>query len=204
MTPPSQPETPVVPGGEEEPEKPVETEVPFTDIDHWAKEYIETAYTAGLIKGTSETTFSPEANITRGSFITLLYRLNGSPAVTGENPFTDVVEGEYYADAVIWAYTNGIVNGKTATEFAPNGDITRQELATMLMRYAKFTGESVEASGDISAFADADEVADWAMDAVKWAVAEKILGGRGAGTLAPQDITKRAEAATILVRFAGL
>ncbi len=210
VTPPTEPEVPVEPSEGEDPEQPGETdeplevEVPFTDIDHWAAEYIKTAYAAGLIKGTSETTFSPETNITRGSFITLLYRLSGSPEVTGENPFTDVVEGEYYANAVIWGYENGVVNGKSADTFAPNGDITRQELATMLMRYAKLTGADVDAAADLAAYADAGEIADWAMDAMKWAVAKGYISGRTTDTLAPQGITNRAEAATILVRFAGL
>ena len=183
---------------------PVEPECPFTDIDnHWAKQYILTAYQAGLVNGTTDTTFAPEVKLSRASFVTLLYRLNGSPAAEGDLPFTDV-GSTWFTDAVTWGYTNGVVTGKSATTFDPNGQITRQELAVMLMRYAKLTGMDVSASNSLEGYADTDLVAGWAKEAMQWAVAEGFITGRSGNLLAPTEVCSRAEAATILVRFAGL
>lgn len=177
---------------------------PFVDIDdHWAEDDIIKAWKAGLVNGTSDTTFSPNSAVTRGMFVTLLYRLSGSPAVSGDTPFTDVADGKYYADPVLWAYKNSVVNGTSDTTFSPDKLVTRQEMVTMLFRYAKLTGVDVSASAALSDYSDANEVASWALEAMEWAVAEGIINGY-AGELNPLNNTKRAEAATILVRFAGL
>lgn len=198
----AEPEDPVQPEAPVEPEIP---ETPFADIDgHWAEKYITAAYQAGLVYGTSATTYKPDSYLTRGSFITLLYRLNGSPTVDGENPFADVPADTWYTDAVIWGYRNGIVYGKSADTFDPSGNITRQELVVMLMRYAGFTGRDVSGSADLSRFHDDEQVASWAADGMKWAVAEDLVGGRDGNLLAPSGLCNRAEAATILVRFADV
>lgn len=202
---PTPPSTPVEPEDtENDSDTDSEAQCPFADIaGHWGEEFIITAWKAGLISGTTTTTFSPTDNLTRGQFATLLYRLAGSPEVTAENPFADVDSSLYYANPVIWAYTNGVAKGVSETEFRPNSEISRQELVTMLMRYAVLTGESVENSVELDKFADADEVASWAVDAMEWAVAEGIIIGTGTN-LNPKGNCIRAEAATILVRHAGL
>lgn len=198
----AEPEDPVQPEAPVEPEIP---ETPFADIDgHWAEKYITAAYQAGLVYGTSATTYKPDSYLTRGSFITLLYRLNGSPTVDGENPFADVPADTWYTDAVIWGYRNGIAYGKSADTFDPSGNITRQELVVMLMRYAGFTGRDVSGSADLSRFHDDEQVASWAADGMKWAVAEGLVSGRDGNLLAPSGLCNRAEAATILVRFADV
>lgn len=203
-TPPTTPVEPEDKDPEPEPDPEPEAQCPFTDIaGHWAEEYIITGWKAGLISGTTTTTYSPKESLTRGQFVTMLYRLAGTPEVTAENPFKDVDSSMYYADPVIWAYTNGVVKGVSETEFRPNSKISRQELVTMLMRYAVLTGESVDNSVELDQFADADAVASWAVDAMEWAVAEGIIIGTGTN-LNPKGDCIRAEAATILVRHAGL
>lgn len=195
------PEFPSIPT---DPEEPAEPENPFIDIDDsWAKEDILTAYYAGLIKGTSENTYSPELNVTRAMFVTLLYRLEGEPAVSGETPFTDLAEGEYYVDAVAWAYENGVVNGTSDSTYSPNAVITREQMVTMLYRYAKYDGRDVAVSDDLASFSDAGSVSDWALDAVKWAVADGIIQGYD-GVLSPQGSATREQMAAIFVRYAGL
>lgn len=201
---PTPPETPSVPEGEDDPVVEPEIQCPFTDIDnHWGKDYIVAAWEAGLVNGTTETTYSPNKPLTRGMFATLLYRLAGSPEVEIENPFTDVAGNMYYADPIVWAYSTGIVKGVTATEFRPNSNITRQELVTMLHRYAKFTGNYVKSSVNLDDFSDAADVAGWAREAMEWAVAEGVIVG-SKNQLSPKVNTNRAETATILVRYAGL
>lgn len=189
------------PDPEPEPDTP---EHPFTDIDgYWAEEYIIKAWENGLVNGVAEDTFAPKAQVTRGMFVTLLYRLSGQPAVNGDTPFTDVADGMYYTQAVRWAYENAVVNGTSSTTFSPDDLVSRQEMVTMLYRYAKLTGRDVSASAAITSYADANDVANWATDAVEWAVAEGILTGYN-NQLTPNNSTMRAEAATLLVRFAGL
>ena len=201
---PTPPETPSEPEGTDTPGTEPETQCPFTDIaDHWGEEYIIAAWKAGLVNGTTETTYSPGKPLTRGMFATLLYRLAGSPEVTAENPFTDVSENMYYADPIVWAYSCGVVKGTSATEFRPNSNITRQELVTMLRRYAMFTGGYVAADVNLDDFDDAADVASWAREAMEWAVAEGVVIGSG-NQLLPKVNTNRAETATILVRYAGL
>lgn len=177
---------------------------PFTDIDgHWAYDEILSAYHAGLVNGTTTTTFSPEMAVTRGMFVTLLYRLEGSPAATGNNPFTDVAAGKYYTDAVVWAYGNGVVNGTSATTFSPDASVTRQDLVTMLYRYAQYAGMDTSASASLSSFTDSASVESYAQAAMQWAVGADIIKGSN-NQLTPLAYTTRAQAAAILVRFAGI
>lgn len=177
---------------------------PFTDIDgHWAYDEILSAYRAGLVNGLTATTFGPETAVTRGMFVTLLYRLEGKPAAAGSNPFTDVPAGAYYANAVIWAYGNGVVNGTSATTFSPDAPVTRQDLVTMLYRYAQFAGMDTSASASLSAFTDSASIAGYAQAAMQWAVGAGITQGSNS-QLTPLAYTTRAQAAAILVRFAGI
>lgn len=187
-----------------EPSEPSGSKNPFTDIDgHWAYDEILKAYEAGLVSGTTATTFSPETSVTRGMFVTLLYRLSGEPAANGSNPFTDVPAGKYYTNAVVWAYGNGVVNGTSDTTFSPDAPVTRQDLVTMLYRYAQFAGMDTSASASLSSFADSGSVAGYAQAAMEWAVGAGIMQGSN-GKLTPLAYTTRAQAAAILVRFAGI
>lgn len=178
----------------------------FTDMpapSNWAHAGIDYCLASGLMNGSTVTTFAPKGTMTRGMLAVVLYRMAGSPAVTGKNPYRDVKSGRYYADAVIWANENGIVTGKSADRFAPNDDVTRQELVVMISRYcARVDWKRVQAQGDLSGFADAATVSGYAADSMAWAVENGILNGKE-GRLAPKETATRAEVAAIVMRYAA-
>ena len=169
--------------------------------DAWYTEAVEYVTEKSLMNGTGETAFSPMLSMSRSMLVTVLYRLAGEPEA-GACPFTDVPDGTWYTDAVIWAAENGIVTGVSETSFVPDAAITRESLAVILYRYAdvKEQGEK----GDLTAFADGASVSEWAADAMSWAVGEGILTGKGGGTLDPQGTATRAEVATMLMRFCAM
>ena len=179
--------------------------MPFMDVNDTAWFYDDVAYVyeKGLMNGTGETTFEPSLSTTRGMIVTILYRLENEPAVTGENPFEDVAAGSYCDAAVNWAAANGIVNGTTETTFAPNDFITREQMATILYRYAEFKGLPVSATADLSAFSDADQVSGYAKDAMAWTVGVGLLEGGSNGNLLPKGTATRAQVAAVLHRAAG-
>lgn len=155
----------------------------------------------GLMNGTGDG-FSPNNNINRAQLVTVLYRMAGQPEVTGENPFTDVPDGQWYTDAVLWAAENNITDGTSETTFSPNDALTREQMATFLYRFANFeAGEPIEITGDLSSYTDADLVADYAVDAMTWAVGEGVISGIGNNTLAPDNTASRAQMATVLTRY---
>ena len=155
----------------------------------------------GLMNGTGDG-FSPNNNINRAQLVTVLYRMAGEPEVTGENPFTDVPDGQWYTDAVLWAAENNITDGTSETTFSPNDALTREQMATFLYRFADFeTEEPIEITGDLSGYTDADLVADYAVDAMTWAVGEGVISGIGNNTLAPDNTASRAQMATVLTRY---
>lgn len=155
----------------------------------------------GLMNGTGDG-FSPNNNINRAQLVTVLYRMAGQPEVTGENPFTDVPDGQWYTDAVLWAAENNITDGTSETTFSPNDALTREQMATFLYRFADFeTEEPIEITGDLSGYTDADLVADYAVDAMTWAVGEGVISGIGNNTLAPDNTASRAQMATVLTRY---
>lgn len=155
----------------------------------------------GLMNGTGDG-FSPNNNINRAQLVTVLYRMAGQPEVTGENPFTDVPDGQWYTDAVLWAAENGITDGTSETTFSPNNPLTREQMATFFYRFADFeTEEPIEVTGDLSGYTDADLVADYAVDAMTWAVGEGVISGIGNNTLAPDNTASRAQMATVLTRY---
>ena len=133
--------------------------------------------------------------------VTILYRIAGEPESTATNPFADVADGQWYTNAVIWAAENGIVKGVNTTTFAPNDQITREQIATILFRYAK--AEKVE--GKLAGFPDAEKVSDYAADAMAWAVEQGLINGisesDGKTYLAPQETATRAQIAVILMRY---
>ena len=179
---------------------------PFTDVhpDDWFYDHVMFVYQNGLMNGTSATTFSPNDPITRAQAAVILYRMAGSPAVTGDSAFTDVVNGPgtaWYYNAVLWAQQNGIVSGYGDGTFRPGTDITREQLAVIFYNYAKHKGYDVSATNDLSGFTDAGDVSDWALPAMRWAVGSGIMGGYGDGILGPQGTATRAQVAAMLRRF---
>ena len=185
----------------------VETEEPvaepFIDVAEgdWFYDAVVYAYQNELMDGVGGNRFAPNSETTRAQLVTILYRLEGEPAVSGDLPFTDVEAGIWYTDAILWAAQNNIVNGVSDTEFAPGDDLTRQQLVTILYRYAEAKGYDVSASADLSGYPDAGQVQDYAQPAMAWAVAENIIQGMEDGTLKPAGNASRAQIATILMRF---
>ena len=176
--------------------------LPFADAaGHWALQSIGYVYQTGLMSGTSASAFQPETEMSRAMFVTVLHRLAGRPAPTGVMVYTDVKPNTWYTDAVAWATSAGIVNGTGAAAFSPNASISREEMATMMMRYAKYKGYDTAATADLAGYADAYQIHDWAYRAMEWAGGTGMINGRTAFTLAPQGTATRAETATILVRF---
>lgn len=181
-------------------------ELPFTDVseDAWYYDAVAYAYENGLFTGTSATTFAPELTMSRAMFVQVLYSMAGKPEVTGDVKFTDVDSDAWYYDAVVWAYQNGLAAGTSATTFAPYADVTREQAALQMQKYAEKNGEDVSSSADLSGYTDAVQISDWAKDAVSWAVASGIMTGTSETTLAPQSNATRAQVAQILMAFDGM
>ncbi len=174
----------------------------FEDVNmgDWWHEATDYVVKKGYMKGMDEATFGPALTMNRAQFVTVLHRMEGTPAVTSTGIFTDVPAGEFYTEAAYWALANGITTGATATTFNPEGKLTRTELVTFLYRYAAYKGYDTTA-GDLSAYTDADEILPFAVDAWSWAVNHGIITGMTADTLAPMNLTNRAQAAVIFHRF---
>ena len=186
-------------------EEPVKTEWvnPFSDVktDDWYYEYVKYINEKELMKGISETEFAPNNTVTRAMFVTVLYRLEKEP--TGAKAdFADVPEGAYYENAVGWAVQNGIVNGVTETEFAPDNTITREQMATIIHRYMKFKGldMSVSENVDVTSYEDFENISDYAKDAFRFACSNGIISGTSETTLAPKESATRAQMAAIFQR----
>lgn len=175
----------------------------FTDINgHWAKEHILFAVSRGLFSGTSKTTFSPNTTLTRGMFVTALGRLAGiDPADYQNRKFTDVKADAYYAPYVNWAASKGIVGGTTSTTFAPDSNITREQMAVIMKNYADKMGYSIPKTLEAVTFADNAQISSWAKDAVKAMQQAGVLSGKENNRFDPQGNATRAEAATVLHRF---
>ena len=177
----------------------------FLDVDRnaWYHGAVEFAAGRGLFNGTGEFSFSPESTMTRAMLVTVLWRSAGEPK-QGQNSFRDVPDGTWYTDAVAWAAANGIVNGVGDGRFSPDGTLTREQLAAILMRYSRSIGRATGARGNLSAFPDGNRVSAWAGDALAWAVGEGLVNGsrvNGKDYLRPQGSATRAQVATILMRF---
>ena len=229
-TPPSEPDTPTEPTNPADPTEPEETEpeetepeeteptepdgepdvetgveLPFTDVPQsaWYRKSVEFVYTNGYMNGVSATEFAPKSSVTRGMMVTVLYRIAGSPSVDAEDAayFSDS-QGKYYTDPVGWAKANGIVNGISATCFAPEKKITRQDAMTIFYRYCvEYLGLDGSSSRDLSGFVDSEYVSGYAFDAISWAVDNGIMNGapaEGGMKLNPRNNLTRAEAAKLL------
>ena len=182
---------------------PIEWKNPFTDVKEsdWFYENVRYVYENKLFAGVSDTEFAPNTEMTRAMLVTVLYRAEGEPAITRNIPFADIDMNEYYANAVIWAAANGIVNGYDENTFAPNDNITREQIAAIMERYADFKGADTTQTGDLSQFTDEADISDWARDNVSWAVGAGLISGKGDGILDPLGNATRAEVAAILQRF---
>ena len=180
------------------------TELPFTDVrgDDWFYDDVAYVYENGLMNGTSETTFSPYISTTRGMIVTILYRMEGRPAVFEACPFTDVKAGAYYERAIVWAAENGIVKGYGNGCFGPDDQITREQMAAILYRYAKNRGldVSVGENTNILSYDDALDISEYAVPAMQWACGAQIIHGAD-GRLTPGAKATRAQVAAILHRF---
>ena len=176
-------------------------DIPFIDIHttDWYYESVRFALNHGLFNGTSTTTFSPDRTMTRGMLVTVLHRFVGEPA-EGESTFTDVPANAYYASAVAWAAKKGIVNGVGKNRFNPDGIITREQMATILFRFATKYGYNTDLRENFSAFSDGNAVSSYAKDALRWAVGMELINGSN-GKLMPQSGATRAQVAAILMRF---
>ena len=179
----------------------------FTDIpkfNTWSYPGILFVVNSGIMNGTSATKFSPDRAMSRAMLVTSLYRLSGSPAVSYTNSFSDVPASAWYADGVAWASKNGIVTGVGGGKFNPNGNVTREQIATFLFRYAEYLGYNTSKRADLSRFPDSGSVSNFAKDAMSWAVATGILNGTTTNDitiLAPKSPATRAQAASFLLRF---
>ena len=169
------------------------------DANAWYHEAIDFAVGGGYMNGVADDRFDPSGTLTRAMLATILYRMSGETG--GTHPFTDVPANEWYADAVAWAYTSGVVNGTSATRFSPEAPVTREQTAAMLYRYAKYMGQGITASGNLSAFRDADQISEYAKVPMRWAVGMHILNGKENATLDPTGTATRAEIAQILLNL---
>ena len=194
---------PITPGVDnKKPASKPEVKLPFTDVStsDWFYDDVAFVYKNGLFSGTDSRSFSPNASMTRAMLVTVLYRLEGEPTVTGRSSFTDVRSGAYYEKAVIWAAANGIVTGTDSTSFSPGAKVTREQLAAILYRYAQYRKLDTDASAKLNSFTDADSVSAYASEALGWAVSESLING-ASGKLMPKGDATRAQVAAILHRF---
>lgn len=177
---------------------------PFKDVKEsdWYYETVKYVNQTGIINGMTEDTFAPGTTLTRAMLVTILYRVEGSPAVNADSKFGDVKKSDWYGAPVIWAAENGIVNGVSETEFAPNTAITREQIAAIMYRYAGAKGYDTTQGGmAVKEYEDYDKISSWAKEAMQWAVNAKLINGKTETTVNPADKATRAEAATIVMRF---
>ena len=176
---------------------------PFIDIaGHWGVDAIRFVYQRRLMSGTTHNTFAPNATLTRGMMVTILWRMAGQPNVVYRPVFRDVAPGRWYTNAVLWAFDAGIAQG-TGNTFAPGSNITREQMAVMLHGYARHRGQNVIVPPTFNPrqFTDHGRVSPWAQEAMFWAVHNNLIGGVTPTTLVPQGTANRAQCATILMRY---
>lgn len=167
----------------------------------WYKEAVDKASALKLFNGVSETEFAPNSPMTRAMWVTVLHNLSSHPSYGYGYNFSDVPTGSWYDMPVQWAYSLGITSGTSATTFSPLQNITREQMVTMLYRYAKLIGVDSDNRASLSGFTDSDEISSYAYDAMCWAVAEGFITGMGDGTVDPKGNSTRAQVATVLTKF---
>lgn len=180
--------------------------LPYGDVKKgsWYYDAVAYMYHNGYMTGLSPTSFGPTSRLSRAQFTTILYRMSGSPQVTYTSTFSDVAEGTFYTDAVLWANNAGIVTGYGNGVFSPAKNISREEMATILFRYAQHNGYDTSSQGDLNQFSDGNKVAGFAIEGVKWTVGMGIISGNADGTLAPKNAADRAACAVIMMRYKTL
>ena len=191
-------------GGGGTPSEPEEPTWPFTDVtegDDWFYDAVAYVYENGIMAGTGETTFEPGMLLDRAMAAQLFYNLEGKPAVTGDSTFTDVTSGHWAVDAITWAAQNDIVAGIGGGLYDPDSNVTREQFAVMLYKYARFKGYDLTATGDLTQFPDDGSISSWAETALSWANGNDLINGHENGTIDPKGSTIRAQAASILAQF---
>ena len=199
--PPITPGTPSAPVTPARPAAPVG--LPFADVSgsDWFYNDVRYVYEKGIMDGTGIDRFSPNAPLTRAMIVTILYRMAGSPSVSGSSDFTDVAAGKWFAKAVAWAAANGIVNGYGSGLFGPNDPVTREQLAAILYRYAVYGGmTAVTLEENLGSFADTAQLSAYAIQAMNWAVGQGLINGSGSN-LVPKAQATRAQVAAIIHRY---
>ena len=177
--------------------------VSVSPVSAWYSDAVAFCVEQGLMNGVSEKEFAPNKTLTRAMLVTVLYRNANEPDVANKSSFADIDMGSWYAKAVLWAKENGIVNGVTATAFAPNANITREQIAAIIYRYAKYRGYDVSVGEDtnILSYNDAERVSEYAISSMQYMVGSGLIKGKTDTTLNPSDNATRAEIAAILQRF---
>ena len=186
------------------PSEPEEPTWPFEDVtegDDWFYDAVAYVYENGIMAGTDETTFEPTMELDRAMAAQLFYNLEGKPAVTGDSTFTDVTSGHWAVDAITWAAQNDIVAGIGGGLYDPDSNVTREQFAVMLYKYARFKGYDLTAAGDLTQFPDAGSISSWAETALSWANGKGLINGHENGTIDPKGSTIRAQAASIMANF---
>ena len=176
----------------------------YTDLDPdaWYHDGVHYVLDSGIMNGVGNGKFEPSAATSRAMIVTMLWRMEGEPAVNYAMTFGDAESGVWYTEAIRWAASEGIVNGYSDTQFAPNDAVTREQMAAILYRYAQYKGVDVtKTSGSLAEFTDAASISDWAQEAMSWSVGAGLVSGMGDGTVSPKTDTTRAQVATLLMRY---
>ena len=178
-------------------------ETGFTDVSStdWFAGAVDYVVKNGLMNGIGNGLFAPQTQTDRAMVVTILYRMEKEPVVTGGEQFPDVAPGTWYTEAVRWATAQGIVEGYGNGSFGPADSVTREQLAVILYRYAQYKGYDMSGKGDLSAFSDGDRTSAWAAEAMQWAVGTGVLSGKGGSLLDPTGTASRAEVAQLLMNF---
>ncbi len=179
------------------------SELPFSDVvgSSWAYDSISFVYREGLMLGTADKTFAPDTTLSRAMLVAIMHRAEGSPAPTTTPSFKDVKAGAWYTDAIAWAAENRIVLGYSQYAFGPDDLLTREQMVTILYRYANYAGKDTSDRADLTAFPDGSDTSSWALTAMQWAVAKELINGKGDGKLDPQGTATREEVAAVMARF---
>ena len=174
------------------------SDVTAENTGSWSANAVDFCAAWNIVSGTGPSTFSPDDNMKRADLVSILYSAAGKPAVTGTNKFKDVKSGDYYYNAVLWASKNNIVGGTGAAAFSPEDNVTREQIAAILYKFAVYSGASVTASADLSGYSDRGSIDDYALTPMKWAVASGIISGTTAATLSPLGNATRAQVVVML------
>ena len=171
----------------------------FDDVaeNEWYYDPIKSAYDNGLMSGVSDTEFAPDTDITRGMFITVLHRIDGETKSDVDYNFTDVNENDYFSNAVAWGSENNIISGYSDTEFAPNDNITREQMVSILKRFAEYKQIDTSIIDTLDSYSDTEDISDYAVSAFQWACGNEIISGFTDNTLRPKANTTRAQAAAV-------